>query len=78
MQYALAATLAFEAEAAALPAWDVPLHRDGGEWDELPYSECGSPQAAVGWLERNRLADHAHLVAGDPRYAWIARQRAGE
>jgi hypothetical protein len=34
--------------------------------------------AAVGWLERNRLADHAHLVEGDPRYAWIARQRAGE
>ncbi|MGE4047457.1 MAG: DEAD/DEAH box helicase [Acetobacteraceae bacterium] len=34
--------------------------------------------AAVGWLERNRLADHAHLVAGDPRYAWTARQRNGD
>jgi superfamily II DNA or RNA helicase len=33
--------------------------------------------AAVGWLERNRLADHAHLLAGDPRYAWTARQRDG-
>lgn len=33
--------------------------------------------AAVGWLERNRLADHAHLLAGDTRYAWTARQRDG-
>jgi hypothetical protein len=33
--------------------------------------------AAVGWLERNRLAEHAHLVEGDPRYAWTARQRGG-
>jgi len=47
----LAATLAFEAEAAGLPEWSVPLHRDGGEWDELQYTECGSPQAAVGWLD---------------------------
>jgi superfamily II DNA or RNA helicase len=34
--------------------------------------------AAVGWLERNQLADHAHLLAGDPRYAWTARQRSGD
>jgi hypothetical protein len=34
--------------------------------------------AAVGWLERNRLADHAGLVAGDPRYTWTARQRGGD
>ncbi|MBS0641365.1 MAG: restriction endonuclease subunit R, partial [Proteobacteria bacterium] len=32
-------------------------------------------EAAAGWLERNRLADHAHLLEGDPRYAWTVRQR---
>ena len=32
-------------------------------------------EAAVAWLSRNRLADHSHLVEGDPRYAWTARQR---
>ncbi len=31
--------------------------------------------AAIGWLERNRLAEHLHLLDDDPRYAWIARQR---
>ena len=31
--------------------------------------------AAVGWLERNQLADHARLLEGDPRYAWTARKR---
>ena len=32
-------------------------------------------EAAAGWLERNRLADHRHLLDDDPRYAWSARQR---
>ena len=32
-------------------------------------------QAALGWLERNRLADHLHLLDDDPRYAWTARKR---
>ncbi len=32
-------------------------------------------EAAAAWLERNRLADHAHLVEGDARYAWQARKR---
>lgn len=32
-------------------------------------------EAAVGWLERNRLADHLHLLDHDPRYAWSARKR---
>ncbi|MBV9747446.1 MAG: hypothetical protein JO157_01410 [Acetobacteraceae bacterium] len=37
-------------------------------------------EAAAAWLERNRLADHLHLLDGDPRYAWQARQarRRGE
>lgn len=32
-------------------------------------------EAALAWLERNRLSDHAHLLDGDARYAWSARQR---
>jgi len=32
-------------------------------------------EAAVGWMERNRLADHLHLLDGDPRYAWSTRKR---
>lgn len=32
-------------------------------------------EAAIGWLERNRLADHGHLLDDDPRYAWTARRR---
>ena len=33
--------------------------------------------AAVSWLERNRLADHLHLLDGDRRYVFEARRRAG-
>ena len=33
-------------------------------------------EATVSWLERNRLADHLHLLDGDMRYAWSARQRS--
>ena len=32
-------------------------------------------EAAVGWLERNRLQESLHLLDGDARYAWTARQR---
>ena len=32
-------------------------------------------EAAIGWLERNRLAEHLHLLDDDPRYAWTARKR---
>ncbi|MBV8522738.1 MAG: DEAD/DEAH box helicase family protein [Acetobacteraceae bacterium] len=35
-------------------------------------------EAAVAWLERNRLRDHVHVLDGDARYAWTARQRAGD
>ncbi len=34
-------------------------------------------EAAASWLERNRLADHLHLLDDDPRYAWQARRRDG-
>ncbi len=33
-------------------------------------------EAAVSWLERNRLSDHGALLEGDPRYGWTVRQRA--
>lgn len=32
-------------------------------------------ESAVSWLERNRLAEHVHLLEGDPRYGWTVRQR---
>jgi hypothetical protein len=35
----------------------------------------GELEAAIGWLERNRLAEHLHLLDDDPRYAWSARKR---
>ena len=40
---------------------------------EMTLSEL---EAALAWLERNRLADFLHLLDGDNRYAWEARQRA--
>ena len=27
-------------------------------------------EAAVGWLERNRISDHLHRLARDPQYRW--------
>lgn len=33
-------------------------------------------EAAIGWLERNRLSEHLHLLEGDPRYTWSARKRS--
>jgi superfamily II DNA or RNA helicase len=32
-------------------------------------------EAALAWLERNRLVDHLHRLEGDPRYAWTAARR---
>jgi superfamily II DNA or RNA helicase len=32
-------------------------------------------EAAIGWLERNRLSEHLDLLEGDPRYAWSVRKR---
>ena len=33
-------------------------------------------EAALGWLERHRLAEHVDVLEGDSKYAWTARQRA--
>ncbi len=32
-------------------------------------------EAAIGWIERNRLAEHLHRLDDDPRYAWSVRKR---
>ncbi len=32
-------------------------------------------EAAVSWLERNRLSDHADVLEDDPRYGWTVRKR---
>ena len=32
-------------------------------------------EAAVGWLERNSLADHVSVLEGDARYEWTARKQ---
>jgi len=32
-------------------------------------------ESAIGWLERNRLAEHLPLLDDDPRYTWSARKR---
>ncbi len=39
-------------------------------------AEMGAPEleAALAWLERNRLRDHLHLLEGDARYAWDVRR----
>jgi superfamily II DNA or RNA helicase len=34
-------------------------------------------EAAVAWLERNRIGDYLHLLDGDHRYGWVARRRTG-
>jgi superfamily II DNA or RNA helicase len=34
-------------------------------------------EAAVGWLERNRLSDHASLIENDPQYRWSAAKKSG-
>lgn len=32
-------------------------------------------EATIAWLERNRIAEHLHLLEGDARYGWAVRQR---
>jgi hypothetical protein len=39
---------------------------------EMTLSEL---EAALAWLERNRLFDHLSLLEGDSRYAWMAAKR---
>ncbi|WP_149650112.1 DEAD/DEAH box helicase [Azospirillum argentinense] len=39
---------------------------------EMTLSEL---EAALGWLERNRISDHLHLIADDPQYRWSSRRK---
>ncbi len=39
---------------------------------EMTLSEL---ESAIGWLERNRLSDHRHLIAEDPQFQWSTRRR---
>jgi hypothetical protein len=32
-------------------------------------------EAALAWLERNRLVEHLPVLEGDPRYTWTAARR---
>jgi superfamily II DNA or RNA helicase len=34
-------------------------------------------EAAVGWLERNRISDHLSLIGDDPSYRWSSRRQRG-
>ena len=49
---------------------EAGVRQQGPRQDDLPELE-----AALAWLERNRLSDHLGLLDGDPRYAWTATQR---
>jgi len=40
-----------------------------------PEMTLAELEAAIGWLERNRLSEHMHLLEEDARYAWVARKR---
>ena len=54
--------------------YNAVLKRTGGKSRaEMTLAEL---EPAVSWLERNRLSDHLHLLDGDMRYAWSARQRS--
>lgn len=48
--FKLPATMAFAAQAAALPERPAPLERSDDEWAELGYREVGPPDARVGCL----------------------------
>ena len=44
---------------------------------DKPRAQMSLPEleAAVSWLGRNRLSDHADVLKDDPRYGWTVRQR---
>jgi putative two-component system hydrogenase maturation factor HypX/HoxX len=48
--FKLPATLAFAAEAASLPVWDLQLQRADGEWAELRYWEVEQSGVRIGCL----------------------------
>ena len=50
-------------------------HRDVPAMFFLQEMTLAELDAAVGWLDRNRLSEQMHLLDDDPRYAWTARKR---
>ena len=63
------------ARAAATPCLQRRAEAGDGQGPgEMTLAEL---EAALAWLERNRLSDHLHLLEGDARYAFEARQRRG-
>jgi hypothetical protein len=55
--------------------YNAVLKRVSGDKSRAQMTLC-ELEAAIGWLERNRLGEHLHLLDADPRYAWSARKRA--
>jgi hypothetical protein len=50
-------------------------HSRSDQTNERLLDHDHGAEAAIGWLERNHLAEHLHLLDDDPRYAWTARKR---
>jgi superfamily II DNA or RNA helicase len=66
-------TLRIARGAGAHHAYAAALKRVMGKGRaEMSLAEL---EATVAWLERNRISDHLHLLEGDARFTWIARQR---
>jgi hypothetical protein len=71
-------------EDEALPAGIRPPAGSYHAYNAVLRNRFGKPrsvmtlaelEAAVGWLERNRLSDYVHLLEGDQRYRFSATRR---
>ncbi len=56
--------------------YNAVLKRVAGSGKSRAQMTLSELEAAIGWLERNRLSEHLHLLTDDPRYAWSARRHA--
>ncbi len=67
--------------AAQAPRGEGPYHRYNAilkrRTGNKPRSQMSLSdlEAAVSWLERNRLSDHTAVLKDDPRYGWTVRRR---
>lgn len=55
--------------------YNAVLKRVAGSGKSRAQMTLSELEAAIGWVERNRLSEHMHLLKDDPRYAWSARKR---
>lgn len=62
------------AAGAGYHAYNAVLKRvlGGKARSEMSVEEL---EAAIGWMERNRLSDHVHLLEGDARFQWSAARQ---